>query len=74
METKCSLNVITSEAAYKVMMSWYMVPTSRAHVFPSTSGKGCCDAPGDVLHTWRTCPFVIRFWSRVFNLGSPFAP
>lgn len=67
-----SRNVLSQEALYKVLLRWYLVPSRIAKAYPDTSAN-CfrgCSARGDVLHTWWTCPFVLRFWHKVYKLLS----
>lgn len=67
-----SQNVIASEANYKVLMRWYLVPARIAKFIPEFSPncfRGCGDR-GTHLHIWWTCPLVQRFWETIFQMAS----
>lgn len=67
-----SQNVVASEANYKVLMRWYLVPSRIAKYlpeYPPTCFRGCKDE-GTHTHIWWTCPLVQRFWATAFQMAS----
>lgn len=67
-----SQNVVASEANYKVLMRWYLVPSRIAKFlpeYPQTCFRGCKDK-GTHIHIWWTCPLVQRFWATTFQMAS----
>lgn len=51
---KCSFNLATLQAAYKVLFRWYWVPARIPHANPNCTDRclGTCGHCGDVLHIW----------------------
>lgn len=55
---------------YKVLLRWFCVPTRIAKSNPSYSERCLwgCGQRGDRIHIWWSCPCLVGFWSRVFDL------
>ena len=65
-----SPNIMASEANYKVLTRWHLVPARVAKYVQNYSPqcfRGCTDL-GTYLHIWWSCPKAQTFWKGIFKI------
>ncbi|XP_018429005.1 PREDICTED: cyclic nucleotide-gated cation channel beta-3, partial [Nanorana parkeri] len=78
---KLSMACLAQEKGYKILTRWYRCPALLHRIFPDRPAHcwRCLKAEGTHLHIWWSCPVLLPFWCRVFDIynqvmGTSLAP